>query len=113
MKINNISPISLKANQKEKLVPLKGYSDLIHKLTPDETKQIKILREELNRLELESYDLVKTISANMHLTGHQKEMYRIKLFNINESINTIKDKIYKIKQHKYEIPTAKFLQKMK
>lgn len=113
MNINQITPISLKANANRRLVPLKEFKGPKLDLMFYEKDEIKLLNEQILQLELEARDVIRTTSINNHLTGYQKNKCQHKLFSIEDTIRELKDKIYRIKKSRYSKQMEEFLKKVK
>ena len=73
----------------------------------------ELLEEEINRLNIECYHIIRTLSINKNLTGYQKEMSQYRLSHLTESINSIKSQIYDIKKFRYASQMEKFNKKLK
>lgn len=112
MNITSISPVNLKAAQTKKLIPLTEHKGPILKLTPKESQLVKLLEEEINRLNIECYHIIRTLSINKNLTGYQKEMSQFRLSHLCESIDSIKSQIYAIKKSRYASQMEKFNKKL-
>lgn len=112
MNITSISPVNLKAAHAKNLVPLTQHKGPVLKLTPKESQQVKLLEEEINRLNIECCNILRTLSINKHLTGYQIDMSRYRLSHLNESIDSIKSQIYAIKKSRYASQMEKFNKKL-
>jgi len=103
MNVKNIQPI-----MNRRLIPLSEHKGPKLELTIFEAEEINLLRKELMRLENEARDVIRTTNINTHLTGNQKIKCAYKLNNIESAINGIKDKIFRIKQHRYAIQKEEY-----
>ena len=112
MNITVISSANFKAIQTKKLIPLSEYKGPILKLTTKESQQVKLLEDEINRLNIECYHIIRTLNINKNLTGYQKDMSRYRLCHLTESINSIKSQINDIKKSRYASQMQKFKNKL-
>ena len=110
MYIDRINPIAIKANPVRRLVPLSQYKGPFLELRFWEEDEIKLLKNELSALENEARDVIRTLDINTQLTGYQRLKCRYKLFEIETSIDVIKNKIFKIKKERLEKQKAEFSQ---
>lgn len=111
MKIKNVQPIA--ANLNRRLISISEHKAPKLDLMFNEKDKINLLQQELIRLEGEARDIIITLDINKHLTGHKKNAYRFALFNINESIDKIKEKIYDIKRARYAIQMEEYRKTLK
>ena len=106
MKIKQVTPIA--ANLNRRLIPLSKHKAPKLELMFYEQDEINLLNQELVRLEGEARDIIITLDINKHLTGYRKRGYSLALFNIDKSIEKIKEKIYNIKKTRYAIQMAEY-----
>lgn len=78
------------------MVPLKDYKGPILKLTQAEIKNINVLQENINMMEIELYNLDKKY-AGKHLTTEIFQFYAGKWDSLNTEIKSLKEMIRNIK----------------
>ena len=69
MYINNVNPVTIKANPVRRRIPLSEYKGPILDLRFWEEEEIKLLNTQLFALENEAGDIIRTMDINTRLTG--------------------------------------------
>lgn len=111
MYINNVNPVTIKANPVRRLIPLSEYKGPILDLRFWEEDEIKLLNKQLLALENEAGDIIRTMDINTRLTGYQINKCKYKLFDVKTSIDEIKRKIFQIKKERFAKQKAEIAQK--